>query len=52
METVCEHACNRVDVLLFDYWHKLCSEVLAVKPPLEQDVSGVIYIVPESTSTR
>lgn len=41
-----------MDVLLFDYRHQLCSEVLAVKPPLEQDTSGVVYVVPESTSKR
>lgn len=52
METVCECVDNCVDVLLFDYRDQLCSEVLAVKPPLEQDVSGVVYVVPESTSTR
>lgn len=41
---------NNDEVLLFDHWNQLSSEILAVKPSLKQDRRAVVHVVPERTA--
>lgn len=45
-QKLCAIENKSINVSLFDYWNQLRSKIFAVEPSLEQDVCGVVHVVP------